>query len=493
LRPHSALRQRGFQETDVVSIFSSITKYAKLVRKPDDIRYELEKAVFLARSGRPGPVLLDIPDDLQRQFIEPANLRSFDSAQDTGSSRACERVTPQQIRALDALIASSKRPVVIVGAGVHLSETEDSLKEFIEHYRLPVLLTWGAIDLFPRDHPLNLGGLGVVGPRSGNFAAQNADLVIALGTRLSQMIVGGKPELFAPLAKKVLVDIDREEIAKFQTAGSFSLELAIHGDLRDFFDQATKARKTSPSDRWVDWRKQVATWESDYPVCLPAYDEETSPHHGGQVNAYVFMRELSAALAANDIVITDAGGNLCWTMQGIRAKAGQRIFSAWNHSPMGYSLPAAMGAAVASSHNVICIIGDGGLMMCLSELGTIRRHNWPIKIFLFNNRGHGIQKQTMETWMNSRYVGVDEQTGLFFPSYQLIANAFGLRYVPLSSHRDLKNMRELLSLDEPVLIDVHISVDQRITPMLKFGSGIEDLDPKLPAHEIDRIMSISKG
>lgn len=483
LRSHISLRQRGFQETDVVSIFQSITKYSVMVKKASDIQYELQKAVFLSRSGRPGPVLLDIPDDLQRENIEPSQLRSFDPKKFKFVNTASVGMSKDEFRDLENLIHRAKRPVVIAGAGIHISQTEEMFKDFIEFYNLPVLLTWGALDLFPHKYRLNLGGLGVVGPRSGNFVAQKSDLVIALGTRLSQMITGGKQQLFAPHAKKVMVDVDREEIAKFKKE-TFTLDLAITTDLRSFFKQQEQWRSPQKVDPWKAWRELAAQWERRFPICLPEYESASD----GQVNAYVFMRELSSQLCENDIIITDAGGNLSWTMQGIKVKKGQRIFSAWNHSPMGYSLPAAMGAAVASKNNVICIIGDGGFMMCLNELATIRRHNWPIKIFIFNNKGHGIQKQTIETWLDSHYVGVDEKTGLYFPNYKAIANAFQMQHAKITTHKNLGQIKSLLSIQEPILIDVNISENQRITPMLKFGSGIEDLDPKLNPDELLQIM-----
>lgn len=481
LRPNDRLRQKGFQETDIVAIFKSITKYAVLLRKAEDIRYQLEEAVFLARSGRPGPVLIDVPDDLQRVDVDPEALRCFaPPAVDVDQGQPVESST---VRRLDALIKAAERPVLILGAGIHISHTEEAAGRFAEHYHLPTLLTWGALDLFPRDYSLNMGGVGVAGPRSGNFAAQTSDLVIALGTRLSQMITGGKQNLFAPHATKVMVDLDREELGKFGP-DTFVLDMPIEADLRDFFRACESLYRDESPDRFHAWRAQIGQWDAAYPICPSTYLDRTD-----RVNAYVFMDALSKVAGEGDIIITDAGGNLSWTMQGVRAKAGQRIYSAWNHSPMGYSMPAAMGASVASDARVICIIGDGGLMMCVEELGTIRRHDMPVKIFVFNNRGHGIQKQTIETWLASHYVGVDQETGLFFPDYEALARAFGIDYAQLSNHADLSRLGAILSSKGPVLIDVEIAEDQRIVPMLKFGAGLEDLDPKISADEIRQIMA----
>jgi acetolactate synthase I/II/III large subunit len=488
LRPNPRMRQRGFQETDVVSIFHSITKYAKLVLSAEDIRYELEKAVCWAKSGRPGPVLLDIPDDLQREEIEPASLRGFDSAELSGADRGTVLPAESQVRNLHMMIQEAKRPVLIVGAGVHHAQCEEAVIHFARQYGLPLLLTWGARDLLPDSDPLSMGGVGVVGPRAGNFAAQNSDLVIAVGTRLSQMITGGKQNLFAPLARKVMVDIDEEELNKFGP-DTFELDLPIHADLQSFFNQARALESTVGGDNFAGWREQIQRWKERYPICPREYDDRTD-----RINAYVFMRELSQIAREGEIILTDAGGNLTWTLQGLEVKRDQRVFSAWNHSPMGGSLPMAIGAAFASpNQDIVCIIGDGGLMMCLEEIGTIRRHDLPVKIFLFNNLGHGIQKQTLDVWLGSRYVVVDEESGLYFPDFRKIAEAFNVPYVPIANQQEVAGqLAKVMTMSGPVFCDVAIAPDQRIEPMLKFGAGIEDLDPKLPESEMKQIMAVSQ-
>jgi acetolactate synthase-1/2/3 large subunit len=485
LRPNDRLRQRGFQETDVVSIFRSITKYAVLIRKPEEVKRELEKAVYLARTGRPGPVLVDLPDDLQRVDLDPDTLPSFvappsegvpDGARDDEQRNDVQKVLGE--------VARAHRPVLILGAGVRLARAAADAVAFAERMKLPVLLTWGGMDLLPRTHELNMGGLGVCGPRAGNFAVQNADLVMAMGTRLSTMITGGKQNLFAPRAKKIMVDLDVEELRKFGS-DTFSLDAPIRCDLSRFFRLAETILGAGPrEDVLVGWRSTISQWVQRYPACPASYRENTD-----RVNAYVFMQEFSLAAKEGDVVFTDAGGNLSWTMQGFAVKQGQRLLSAWNHSPMGFSLPAAIGAACGSGERVLCIIGDGGLMMCLQELATIRRHDLPVKVFVFNNRGHGIQKQTLDTWLSSRYVGVDARTGLWFPELRKVAEAFELPYVQIRNHAELKGgLERVLELGGPVLCDVEIVEEQRIVPMLKYGAGLEDLDPKLPAEELARIM-----
>lgn len=471
IRNNKKLRQRGFQETDVVSIFESVTKYAKLVLDPLEIRFELEKAIFLAKEGRPGPVLLDIPDDLQRVDIDPEALRPFVPE---------KTIEPLIDRALlFQWIAEAERPVIIYGAGIHSAKVEKEAIEFAKNTHIPVVLTWGAADLLPHCDELNMGGIGVCGPRAGNFAVQTADLIIAMGTRLSQMITGGKQNLFAPHAKKAMVDIDPEELNKFGP-DTFIIDLPILSDLKTFYQKMPPISY----DRHSAWRALIRSWHQKYPICPPAYYESEA-----RVNPYAFIKELSKECKEGDILISDTGANVSWTMQAFETKPGQRLFSAWNNTPMGYSLPASVGAAFASQKEILCIIGDGGLMMCLEELGTVRRHNLPIKIFLFNNRGHGIQKQTIDTWLKSHYAAVDEATGLYFPDYKKIAEGFQIPYQRISNHQNLRDrIRDALRYPGPVFCDVEIIENQKIIPMLKFGSGLQDLDPKLPPEELEGVL-----
>ncbi|MCX6994394.1 MAG: thiamine pyrophosphate-binding protein [Chlamydiae bacterium] len=469
LRQNPLLRQKGFQETDVVGIFGPITKYVKLVIDPHTIRYELEKAVYIAQEGRPGPVILDIPDDLQRIDVNPENMASFTPPPPS--------LKLPSYGAFLELLSGAKRPVLIIGAGVHSSKAEDFVRRFINQSGIPVTLTWGAADLLPADHPSNMGCLGVCGARAANFAVQASDLVIAIGTRLSQLITGGKQALFAPHAKKVMIDVDEQELLKFD---SFVLDLPILSDLLVFFTHLPSFKLAFSHE----WLAKIHQLKQDYPLY-----QADSLEAKERINPYLFIEEMSKLASENAIIIPDTGANLSWTLQAFKTKNGQRIFSAWNHTPMGYSLPASVGAALASSEEIICIIGDGGLMMCLQELGTIRRHNLPVKIFIFDNQGHGIQRQTIDTWLNSHYVAVDHDTGLYFPNYKKLAESFDLPFFELKTNSDvLTHMAAIWKQPGPFVCNVEILKEQRISPMLKFGAGIEDLDPKLPAETVSSIL-----
>lgn len=471
LKRSETIRQIGFQETDVVSIFKSVTKYCVLVRDPQEIKFHLQKAAYLAKAGRPGPVLIDLPDDLQRAEIDPDKQKSFIPE----IEEADEEEMRKSFLQCNELIAKGERPVFMFGAGIVIARAEDLARELVEKTQIPFLLTWGAMDVWPYSHPLNIGGFGVCGPRAGNFAVQNSDLIIAIGTRLSQMLTGGRLEHFGRAAKKIVVDIDGEELRKFEGRG-LQIDAPIRSEIRTFLKRSNDLLSDYAPKAYVDWLKVIEKWKREFPICSPQYYEMRK-----EVDAYVFIDALSEECKEGDIIITDAGGNLTWTMQAFKVKRNQRVFSAWNHSPMGYSLPAAYGASFADrGKQIICIIGDGGLQMCIEELATVARHDLPIKIFLFNNRGHGIQKQTLDTWFSSRYEAVDYPTGLYFPDFIKVAEAYGIAAVTIASHEHLnEKIREILQCRGPVLCNVEINPGQKIQPMLTFGRPLEDQEPLL--------------
>lgn len=485
LKTSSRMRQFGFQETDMASIYKSVTKYTVLVKDPQSIRYHLEKAVYLAKSGRPGPVLLDLPDDLQRADIDPDKLPSFNDVHEQPAPKAPDSLN-SVIAKIQGLIAKSRRPVLVFGAGVRIAKMAEDSRRLVERLGIPTLLTWGAMDIFPADYPLNVGGFGVCGPRAGNFVIQNADLVVGLGTRFSQMLTGGKLEHFAREAKKIMVDIDTEELGKFDGRG-LKFDFVAEADLRELIPHWLTAMSGYTPPTYKEWFDYIGGCKQEFPMCTPSdYVNKDA------VDANVFIDALSAAAAENDIIITDAGGNLTWTMQGFKVKKGQRLFSAWNHSPMGYSLGAAYGASFANpDKRVIAIIGDGGLQMCVEELATIARHNLPVKIFIFNNQGHGIQKQTIETWLEGRYEALDHDTGLYFPNFAKLAEAYGLPSFAIANHTDLQEkLREALAEPGPAVCDVAITPNQRIRPMLTFGRPLEDQAPLLDRRVIREHMLI---
>jgi acetolactate synthase-1/2/3 large subunit len=455
------IRQYGFQETDVVNIFRPITKLAMKLESPNQIRYLLEKAIYFAKNDRPGPVLIDIPDDLQRAEIDPIKLKGYRGK----SHQPLEGKKKLRIfNEINKYLAKSSKPIVILGGGIRISKSEDQIINFLEKLNIPFITTWAAKDLLPASHYLNIGTFGVCGPRAGNWAVSESDLVIILGARLNQMQVGGKLSEFAPSAKKIMVDIEKSEIRKFRKT-DLKIDFEIVFDLKEFTNKCHLE-----SHRNSHWKNWLISLRDQFSVINEHKNDQV------EISAYKFIDKLSGHSNKGSIVITDAGGNLCWTMQAFNCNSNQRLISSWNHSPMGFSLPAAIGASIANPDlRITCIIGDGGLMMCLEELGTITRNNLPIDIFIFNNKGHGIQKQTINTWLGGRMVGVDHESGLYFPDFQKIASGFEIEYLVVNKLADF-NLDTSENIYGPRIFDVMIKPEQTIFPMLKFGGNLKNLD-----------------
>jgi acetolactate synthase-1/2/3 large subunit len=473
LKGDRKVRQVGFQETDVVAIFSPVTKYAAQLTEAKSIRYHLEKAYHLAFEGRPGPVLLDIPDDLQRAEIEPDELNGFtpETARDVVKELAGD------VAALLKLIEDAERPVLVLGGGLKTPAVGPILQECVERLGIPALVSWAGVDLLAADHPLRVGPFGVYGPRAGNFAVQNADLLIALGTRLSQNLTGGILSSFAREATIVMVDTDEHEMSKFDGRG-IDVQVRIKARLTDFFAALRPKLSSWKSPGWAEWKSKIQHWKQVFPP-------DTSPRavtDHAYVDAYDFVRALSGVLPEGALLYVDTGGNLTWTCNGLVPKRGQNVHSAWNNTPMGYALPASIGAAMHNpQRSLTCVTGDGGLMLCLAELATVAKHRLPVKILLFNNHSHGIQKQTLETWLNGRYVGVDPRSGLAFPAdFTRVSEAFGIPSVTIDGRQPIAaELAKVYAQSGPVFVNVEINPDQKLYPVLKFGAALENQMPAL--------------
>jgi acetolactate synthase-1/2/3 large subunit len=478
------VRQVGFQETDVVAIFTPVTKYAVQLEDASMIRYHLEKAYHLAFDGRPGPVLLDIPDDLQRAEIEPTSLQSFVPV----PLPDLKIQLTADVAALLEKIKAAERPVLVLGSGLKTPMVGPVLLECIERLGIPVLVSWAATDLIAANHPLRVGTFGVYGPRAGNFTVQNADLLIALGTRLSQNMTGGILSSFARAATIVMVDTDEHEMGKFENRG-IDVRVRLKARLADFFAVLRPQLTTWRPPEWLQWKYQISHWRQ-------AFAPDPSPPSTGPhpcLDAYDFMRDLSAVLPEGALIYVDTGGNLTWTCNGLAPKRGQNLHSAWNHTPMGYALPAAIGAAKFNpARPLTCITGDGGLMLCLAELATIAKRRLPIKILLFNNHSHGIQKQTLETWLNGRYVCVDPGSGLAFPGeFTHVAEALGIPAVTVDGSGPVaEELAAIYARTGPVFVNVEINPNQKLYPVLKFGAALENQMPALDPAQLEAEMII---
>jgi acetolactate synthase I/II/III large subunit len=466
----TGVRQIGFQETDTVEICKSFTKYAVLIHDPYSIRYELQKAVAIARSGRPGPVLVDIPDDLQRMDVDPLKLVEHEPAPVLLRHAVCE----ESLRACLDAVQKSRRPVLIYGWGVHLANAEVEARELARLLGIPVAMTWAALDLFPHNDPLAIGGFGTHGVRYANFAVQNADLIFSIGSRLDTKATGSPPSTFARDAKLIMVDIDPSEINKFERLGR-RIDLGINEEARNFLRALIPQARDQRFPNFGDWRQRIGDWKRRYPACLPEYAKD----HG--VNPYWFVKQLSALLAEDEVIFSDTGFAVAWMMQGFEFKQGQRFFHAFNNTPMGYGLAGSIGGSFARpGKRVVLVTGDGSLQMNIQELITVIRHQLPIKILLFNNRGHGMVRQTQDMWLNGDHYATSIEGGLAFPDFTAVARAYGFPTETLGLNEDvLGALTRVVESDGPAFLNIEIDPEHQLIPQVKFGRPNEDADPLL--------------
>jgi acetolactate synthase-1/2/3 large subunit len=470
----TGVRQIGFQETEIVDICRTITKYAVLVKDPYRVRLELQKAVAIAKSGRPGPVLVDIPDDLQRMDIDPDKLLEYEPESLAGPLEIGRDILQSCIDA----VKQSTRPVLIYGWGIHLAGAESDARELARILGVPVAMTWAALDLMPHDDRLAIGGFGTHGTRFANFAVQNADLIISIGSRLDTKATGTPPSTFAREARRIMVDIDPTETGKFESL-KLELDLKVNADAALFLRGITELARGQQFPDFSSWIERIDGWKRRYPECLPEHAAEIP------VNPYWLVKQLSGVLSEGDIIFSDTGCALAWMMQGFEFKAEQRFFHAFNNTPMGYGLPGAIGASYARpGRRIVCVCGDGSLQMSIQELATVMRHGLPVKILLLNNRGHAMVRQTQEMWLGSNYYATSVEGGLASPDFAAIARAYGFPTDTLSRNADIAEKLGLtLSGDGPAFLNIEIAPEHGVVPQVKFGRPNEDADPPLDRKE----------
>jgi acetolactate synthase I/II/III large subunit len=468
------VRQVGFQETDIEKISKPITKYSYKLKNASEIRYVLEKAYHIATSGRPGPVLIDIPMDLQKVQINPKKLKSFKPNKDkTPNYRSV-------IGKIESLLRKSKKPVIILGGGIKYGKAESNLSNFLKILKVPIVTTWSGVDLIDYNNKFYIGNVGVYGSRAANFTVQNSDLILCLGTRLDTRITGGVPKSFARKAKKIVVDIDKYELGKKR---GLKIDLKVNSHIKTFFQNYDRFKKEIITCN--NWVLRCNDWKKKYPIVLKEFFKEKN-----YVNPYVLMDKLSNILSKKDIIIADDGGHLTWAIQSFKVRFGQKLFSAFGNSPMGYSLPASIGASIAKNNKrIICIDGDGSIQINLQELHTIDKLKLPIKIFILNNNGYGIIKQFQELYLGKRYEASGK--GVSNPDFKKISQAFNINYNIIKNHKDLKNLDKIIRSKKAEIIEVKIKDNQKIIPKLQFGNPIEDLSPLLPRKEFYDNMDIS--
>ena len=475
LKKNKKLRQLGFQEMEIQEIVSSFTKYSTRITDVKKIFYEIEKCIFLAKEGRPGPCIIDLPDDIQRMETNADEQEIFkpEVKKLTIDSTKVEKVIK--------MVKESKRPIFIIGNGIKISKSEKNVEELLKTSKVPYAPTWATYDMFKTEDPQNVGGFGVYATRHGNFAIQNSDLLVILGSRMNGTLLGGNPKLFAPKAKKILIDIDPAELNE---ENGLKIHLKINCDIAEFLNILNnKGIKWQLNQGWLDKIKKL---KKKYPIVQEEYFNQKR-----LVNPYVFFDTLSNYTSENDIIIPDASANLVWAYQAYKILKKQQIFTALNHSPMGYSVAAALGAYLGSpNNNIIAIIGDGSMQMNIQELENIKSLKLPIKIFLINNSGYGMVKQTYDTWLDSRYVGCDEKSGLSLPDFQKVSKSYGIECIEINNHNDLKEkIEQALNHKGPLLCDVKLDPNQKIVPKVKAESALHNMLPALDDEEIKSNMS----
>jgi acetolactate synthase-1/2/3 large subunit len=490
LKQDSGVRQLGFQEIDIVAMVRPISKYAVTVEDPQEIRFHLDKAIHLARTGRSGPVWIDIPLDVQAAEIDPTQLRGW-----TPGTQAQPGLTAEAVQTL-SLLQAAKRPAILVGNGVRLAGAVDEFVRLAESLQIPVLTTWKAADFLPEDHPLSAGRPGTAGQRAANFTQQNSDCLLVLGARLDLGQVAYMHELFARGAKKIVVDVDPAELRKLK----MDLELSVVADAGAFIRALLELLPLHPQPQCPAWLEQVRNWKARYPVLCSEYWQEQ-----GYVNAYVLMEVLSECLGDGNLLVPGSSGQSSeLTCQAFRMKPGLRMLNSQGLGPMGFGIPAALGACVASGgRHTVCIDGDGGFHMNIQELEVIRRLGLPVKFFVLDNQGYGSIRNSQRAYFQGRLVASDASSGLTLPCTLDVAKAYGMPTARLESHdRIREQVAELLAQPGPLVCEVKLNPDQptlpRVTSYQKSDGSMatkpmEDMFPLLDREEFRANMFIPEA
>jgi acetolactate synthase-1/2/3 large subunit len=477
------LRQFGDQELDIIEIVKSITKYSIMITDPLSIKYHIEKAIYLAKSGRPGPCWIDIPLDIQNCQIDESLMVGFNPLEEENLTQNSNL----QFLCKDTLnhIFSAKRPVIFAGNGIRLSNTHSQFLELINKLKIPVVTAFNAHDLIWDTHPLYCGRPGTIGDRYGNFVVQNADLLLILGTRLNIRQVSYNWKSFAREAFKIWVDIDPNELSK----PTIKPDLPICSDLRDFFSVINNIEYSIPDSLHEEWLSWAVSRRIRYPVVLDDY------WHNEKINPYCFIDKLFSVLMPHDIIIA-ANATACITsFQAAKLKSGQRLWSNSGSATMGYDLPASIGASLAASdRKIICLAGDGSIMMNLQELETIRGNNLPIKIFILNNNGYLSISHSHQNLFAGKEIGSGPGTGVTFPDFAKLIPSFGIEYSRCSNHQELdEKILHTLNHDGPaaceIMLDEKIQFSPKLSAKINVDGSIsspalEDLSPFLSREEL---------
>lgn len=468
------IRQIGFQETDIVNIVRPIVKNAVLITNEEKIRYLLQKLIHETKHGRPGPVLMDVPLNIQRSQID------IDSIDDYNPPDSIYNLNDDDLEKIASLIEGSLRPVVLVGGGLRLSDAEDELLKFVQNTHIPVVSSLMGLDSFPHDHESYVGMIGTYGNRYANLTISNADLVIALGTRLDTRQTGTKPKTFARGAKLIHVDIDPIELNN-----KIKADYSIQADAKHFLFKINELIHQKKPEDIENWKKTIKSFKDKYKSC-----QNTETSLKGAINPNLFMEKLSAYLPSDAIICVDVGQNQMWSAQSLILKKDQRLLTQGGMASIGSALPLAIGASFAAPDRMVVVItGDGGFQLNIQELQTVYHHQLPIKIILLNNNCYGMIKQFQEQYLNSRcQSSVD---GYSCPNFQDVVAAYKLPVVNVSETSQLKDAFENLFKElKPMFMEVDINSDFKALPKLSVNRPVEDQEPVLPLDELKSNMLI---
>lgn len=455
--PHLNLRQLGDQEADIVSMVKPITKYAKTIYDPLDIKYELDKAITIALDGRPGPVWLDIPLDVQGATVDETKFKEFDSSEIIDPVK--HALVDNQIKQLIEKIKTAKSPVIYVGNGVRLAKREKEFILLVEKLGIPVVTAISGSDIIWHDHPLCFGKPGICGDRIGNIMVQNSDLLIIMGTRLSIRQVSYAYDLLAPKAYKVMIDIDQAEMQK----PTLSIDMPIHVNLSEFVDKmlaAIDGEITLPDfNKWIAWGRDI---QSKIPTLF-----DDNPDEEGYTNSYKFADELFKQLHDGDVCVTGNGTAYTCTYQAMQVNKGVRVFANQGCAAMGYDLPAAIGAVTANNNGkTVLVTGDGSFQMNIQELQTLVSYKMPLKVFVLENEGYLAIKTTQKAFFGGKFTGSNPASGVVCPDLEKIAGAYGIPYTSCRENgQPLRDtITKVLDSEGPMICEIHMHPEQTLFP-----------------------------
>ena len=457
------VRQAGFQETDIVEMVKPITKWAKKIKTIEDLAYSLPRAYEIALEGRMGPVLIDIPMNIQKAEVSQKNkeiaLRNV----------SVNKTSPKESKLISRFFDNSSRPLVLVGAGAGLSGSARLIQNWCEKNSVPYVTSWGAISYIDRSKHLYQGSVGVYGSRHANWTVQSADKILVLGSRLDNRQRTGNPKAFAPFAELLVIDIDSEELKKYRHQSNIST-------IRQNLSDVSNLLGITLKDKFFEWNKLLSNSRKEMVTGFNASSKSRS------LNPYDAVVKIQEKFKKNSIVVSDTGANLCWVYQAFQPDSSF-LFTAGGNSPMGYSLPAAIGAKLLNPKTeVYCFIGDGGIQMNIQELQTIKQYDLNIKIFIQNNFGYGIIKQFQDAYFKGRYFATGE--GYSQPDFKKIASAYGIEYKSIKSIKDINKIKFTSS---PQVFDLFLSPDSLITPKTEVDRFIHDQFPYVADKSISRL------